>query len=82
MIKLESGFSGSLRDEGDQLLAVVIQGNPGYKLPGDDKTLALEPGTFFGSRKGGAHDLTCEDKAGCVLYVTSGEYFRIVPVED
>lgn len=75
LLKLPAGFGGSLHGNGAQLRAVVIEGQAGHKVADASAPDMLDPGSYFGSKGGIAHQITCEGEAACVIYVrTEGRY--------
>lgn len=69
-IKLPSGFNGTINSHGKSFRAVVIKGQLGHKVAGDDKLL---PGSGFSAEGVSTHDLESEE--GSIIYVrTNGTY--------
>lgn len=75
LLKLPAGFGGSLHGNGSQLRAVVIEGRAGHALTDASDPEVLDPGSYFGSKDGTAHQITCQGEDECVIYVrTEGRY--------
>jgi hypothetical protein len=75
LIKLPTGFTGTLRSRGATFRAVVIQGSAKHH-GADVKT--LEPGSYFGSDGASAHRITCDAAADCIIYARTQGKFDIV----
>jgi quercetin dioxygenase-like cupin family protein len=75
LLKLPSGFDGSVRSHGSIFHAVVVQGRPKHEVSGKTDGESLEPGSYFGSEGEVVHQLTCEGQDDCLIYVrTEGEF--------
>ncbi|WP_435895368.1 DUF4437 domain-containing protein [Oceaniferula spumae] len=81
MVKLPSGFVGSIRNNGSALRAVVVKGKAKLLLTGDEKSSSLEPGHYFGSDEKTQHQLVNEGTEECILYIRTEGKFDIVPAE-
>jgi len=69
LVKLPAGFTGELRSHGSTLHAVVIQGRPKHRAPGDTGVQAMEPGTCFSSKGESVHHVSSEPESECIIYV-------------
>ena len=79
LVKLPSGFNGSVRTDGALFHVVVVQGNPKHVVGGRTEGQRLEPGSYFGSEGKVVHEVTCEGAEGCLLYVRTEGTFDVVP---
>lgn len=69
LVKLPAGFEGSVRSNGSDLHAVVIQGRPQHEVQAKSDARTLEPGSYFGSKGNVAHQVSCGADEGCLVYV-------------
>jgi hypothetical protein len=79
LVKLPAGFSGMLRNHGASIRAVVIQGQPKHRAPGETDDQTLEPGSYFSSEGASAHLVSSEAGEECVLYVRTEGKLDVVP---
>lgn len=79
LVKLPSGFDGTMQGKGSSLRAVVIRGQLEYgeRVEGDAGT--LDPGSYFSSEGESAHRLVCGAGSVCILYVRTEGTFEVVP---
>lgn len=77
LVELPAGFSGVLRCHGASVRAVVIQGRPTHRRPGEREARHLEPGSYFGSTGESAHLVSCGPGEGCIIYVRAEGRFDI-----
>ncbi len=78
-LKLPAGFSGSLRGQDSWLRAVVIKGQATHRLSGKSDVSKLEPGSYFGSRGEIDHQISCEARDGCLIYVRTDGRYSVLP---
>ncbi len=75
LLKLPPGFDGELIGNDAWLRAVVILGQTTHRLANAYETSDLLPGSYFGSKGGATHRISCAAKDECLLYVrTKGTY--------
>ncbi len=75
LISLPQGVSGQLHGNGAWLRAVTIQGQAELRQPGTSNWKSLDPGSYFGSKGDGVHELTCGTQEDCLIYVSAeGSY--------
>jgi len=78
LLKLPTGFTGKIRNQGSTFRAVVIQGRPNYQLSDKSDAQPLEPGSYFGSEGSSVHRVSCEIKKDCIVYVRTEGRLDIV----
>ncbi len=81
LVRLPAGFTGTMRSHGAALRAVVIQGRPKHRVPGETGARTLGPGSYFSSTGESAHRLSCEAAEGCIVYVRTTGNFDVIPVQ-
>lgn len=81
LLKLPTGFAGTVRSHGSTLHAVVIQGRPWYRLTADADIQTLEPGSSFSSEGESAHQISCDPEEDCVIYLRTEGQFDVVSAE-
>ncbi|MEQ9324371.1 MAG: DUF4437 domain-containing protein, partial [Polyangiaceae bacterium] len=69
LIELAPDKGTTLKSPDATLHAVVVQGRPALRIPGEPAA-SLEPGSYFTSSGGAAHALSCPADSACVLYVS------------
>ncbi len=75
LVKLPAGFSGMLRSHGTTFRAVVIQGQPRYRVARETDVTILEPGSYFASQGEVVHQVSSEAGGESVIYIrTNGKY--------
>ena len=75
LVKLPAGFSGMIRCRGSTFRAVVIQGQPRYRMARGTDVKILEPGSYFASKGESVHRLSSEKGGESVIYIrTDGKY--------
>ena len=79
LIKLPSGFSGSLISRGLSLRAVVISGEPKYRGQNQTNGTFLAPGSLFSSDGTAKHQVSCPGDQACVIYVRVEGELEITP---
>lgn len=76
LVKLRAGSSATLRGVGPSLHAVVIQEATTHQAVGSDlKT--LEPGSYFRAIGASSHELSCEAKNDCIIYLRVEGPFKL-----
>nr|WP_299410997.1 DUF4437 domain-containing protein [Acaryochloris sp. IP29b_bin.148] len=75
LIKLPTGFTGEIQSQASTFRAVVIQGQPSLH---SGQTNVLEPGSYFGSEGETVHQVSCEAKEECVIYVRAQGKYNVV----
>ena len=60
LVKLPAGFTGKIRNHGSTFHAVVIQGRPKHRVPGETDIKTMEPGSYFSSKVESAHHVSPE----------------------
>ena len=75
MVKLPEGFKGEITSQGTDFRAIVIKGQPQYKVSAT-KSKTLEQGSYFGSTMEPAvHQISSSAKEETILYIRSnGKY--------
>ena len=74
-LKLPPRFEGELIGNDAWLRAVVIQGRTTHRLDNASEAINLLPGSYFGSKGGATHRISCTAKDECLYYVrTKGKY--------
>lgn len=80
LFRLPAGENAALRSAGGDLRAVIIKGDTEHRLAGEAQVQSLEAGSYFGSRDGAEHQLSCESEQECLVYVrTEGKYDLVLP---
>lgn len=79
LVKLPAGFAGMISNSGSDLHAVVIEGQPTFHVPDETDAKTLEPGSYFGSKRESAHQVSCEEVDDCIIYVRMEGKFQILP---
>lgn len=76
LVRLPAGFSGAISADGSDLKAVVIAGETDLARE-QNKSVTLEPGSYFHSQGKATHQLSCDANGGCLLYVRSVGRFTV-----
>lgn len=76
LVRLPPRFSGTIRALGSDFKAVVIEGQTDLKR-GSNSDSTLAPGSYFHARGKATHDLSCDSKTGCLIYVRSVGKFSV-----
>jgi len=75
LLSLPPGYSGKLRGNGSWIRAVMILGRASHRLSSESDLKNLDPGSYFGSKGGVAHEIACQAQDNCLIYVsTEGRY--------
>nr|MDJ0805087.1 DUF4437 domain-containing protein [Desulfobacterales bacterium] len=75
LVKLPAGFTGRINSHGATFRAVVIQGQPAYRVPSGVDVKILEPGSYFSSKGAAVHQLSSKADEESIIYVrTDGKY--------
>ncbi len=78
LVKLPAGFAGKIRSYGSTFRAVVIQGQPQYRVPGETDVKTMEPGSYFSSKGDSVHQISSEAGEGCIIYVRMEGKFDVI----
>ena len=74
-MKLPAGFTGKINSHGATFRAVVIQGQPAYRVPSEAGVKILEPGSYFSSKGAAVHQISSKAGEESIIYVrTDGKY--------
>ena len=79
LVKLPTGFTGKIRNNGSTFRAVVIQGRSQYQVSGETEEKTLEPGSYFGSEGETVHQVSCEAEEECIIYVRTEGKYDVIP---
>ena len=79
LVKLPGGFVGTIRSSDSGFRAVVIQGQPKYHVQGQPQGKVMAPGSYFSSEGVKSHQVSCDEKESCTIYVRSEGEFRVIP---
>ncbi|MEL7451405.1 MAG: DUF4437 domain-containing protein [Pseudomonadota bacterium] len=75
LLRLPTGFEGSLRGNKDLLRAVVIRGELEQRLAGQSAAIQLPRESYFGVKDAAKQAIACTSEDGCLLYVSAtGRY--------
>ena len=80
LIKLPARFTGKIRNHRSTFRAVVIQGRPNHRAPGQTTTRTLEPGSYFSSSGDSAHQISTQADGECIIYVRTEGKFDVIPL--
>lgn len=75
LIKLPAGFSGSIKNLSPNFRAVVISGGITHQFSKKDAKNELQPGTYFGAKKGATSKISTEKET--VIYIRSNGNFEV-----
>ena len=78
LVKLPAGFTGKIRSHGSTFHAVVIQGRPKHRVPGETNVKTMEPGSYFSSKGESEHQVSCEAGKECIIYVRMEGKFDVI----
>ena len=81
LVKLPAGFSGVMRSHGSSFRAVVIQGRPEHRVPGETEAKTLEPGSYFSSKGESVHQISSKPGEDCILYVRMEGELDVIPAQ-
>ncbi|NNL67070.1 MAG: DUF4437 domain-containing protein [Myxococcales bacterium] len=79
LVKLPTGFTGTMRSRGSTFRAVAIEGRVQLHAPGEADPTTLEPGSYFGSKGQSVHRVSCEVEGPCILYVRAEGELEVGP---
>ncbi len=75
LVKLPGGFAGKINCHGSIFRAVVIKGQPQYRVPGEIDVKTMEPGSYFSSQGESAHWVSSKSGEESIIYVrTDGKF--------
>ena len=77
LIRLPAGFNGRFQSEASVFRAVVISGAVNYRTADTDESIALEPGSYFGSDGTSAHAVQTAPEEESIIYIRSNGPFRL-----
>jgi len=72
-VKLPKGFNGYLKSDGDTFHAIVIQGNPSYKMPKTEDIKYLDAGSYFTSTSEAIHTISSNEDYSLLYIRTNGK---------
>ncbi|TVZ10003.1 mannose-6-phosphate isomerase-like protein (cupin superfamily) [Cellulophaga sp. RHA_52] len=75
LLKLPAGFSGSIKNLSPNFRAVVISGGITHQFSKKDAKNELQPGSYFGAKKGATSKITTEKET--VIYIRSNGNFEV-----
>ena len=81
LVKLPAGFTGKIRSHGSTFRAIVIQGRPQYRVPGETDVKTLVPGSYFGSKGKSVHQVSCEAGEEGIIYVRTDGKYDVIPAQ-
>ncbi len=74
-LKLPSGFKGQIKSGDAPFRAVIVTGTASHQVSDETDVIALDTGSYFGSKAPKAHDVTCTSSEDCVFYMSvNGKY--------
>ena len=95
LVKLPTGFTGEIRNQGSIFRAVVIQGRSQLRQflqrgeppqrtvsqyrVSGETEKTLEPGSYFGSEAESVHQVSCEAEEECIIYVRTEGKYEVIP---
>lgn len=79
LLKLPAGFQGELSSTGDELRAVIIQGQPDYRPANTQAQTRLSPGSYFGALGESRHSLITNSDT--LIYLRSDAQVQIRTVK-
>ncbi len=79
-IKLPAGFDGMIKSSGSTFRAVIIKGNPEYKVSGQTASRTLEPGSYFSSVNEVVHKVSSSAAQESIIYVRTNGAYRVTPI--
>lgn len=77
LVKLPSGFEGSITSSGDEFKAVVIKGSLNYKQDSNAEALALDAGSYIESSTPATHEVRNVSDADAIVYVRSSSKYQV-----
>lgn len=77
LVKLPSGFEGSITSSGDEFKAVVIKGSLNYKQDSNAEALALDAGSYIESSTPATHEIRNVSDADAIVYVRSSSKYQV-----
>lgn len=78
LVKLPVGFVGKIRSSDSGIRAVVVEGRLNYHVRGETVGKAMSPGSYFSSEGVVSHQVSCDGKDNCTIYVRSEGKFRVI----
>ncbi len=80
LVKLPAGFTGKIRSR-STFHAVVIQGQPQYKVPSETEVKTLVPGSYFSSKGKSVHQISSKAREESIIYVRTDGKFQVISVQ-
>lgn len=77
-VKLPSGLTAKIRSHGSIFRAVVIKGQPQYRVS-ETNIKTLEPGSYFSSVGESVHQVSSKDGVESVIYISTNGKFDVIP---
>ncbi len=77
LVKLPAGFTGKIRSH-SAFHAVVIQGRPKHRMPGETNIKTMAPGSYFSSKGESVHQVACEAGEECIIYARMEGKFDVI----
>ena len=81
LVKLPAGFTGKINSHGSTFRAVVIKGQPHYRMPGEADVTTLEPGSYLGSKGESVHRISSKAGEESIIYVRTNGKYEVIPTK-
>jgi hypothetical protein len=81
LVKLPAGFTGKIRSHGSTFRAVIIQGQPQYRIPRENDVKILEPGSYFSSKGASVHQISSKAEEDSIIYVRTDGKYDVIPAK-
>jgi hypothetical protein len=81
LVKMPAGFAGRIDSRGSTFRAVVIKGQPQYRVPGENDIKTLEPGSHFSAKGASVHQISSEAGGECIIYVRTDGKYQVMPAK-
>ncbi len=79
LVKLPAGYIGKIRSHGSTFRAVIIQGQPQYKVPSETDVKILEPGSYFSSKGASEHQISSRAGEDSIIYIRTDGQYNVIP---
>ena len=79
LVKLPAGFTGTIESHGSTFRAVVIKGQPQYRMPGMTHVKTLHPGSHFSSKGESVHQVSSQAGEESVIYIRTDGKYNVIP---
>lgn len=73
---------GDKGSHGSTFRAVVIQGQSGLQMPGENDLVIAGPGSYFGSQGEAVHQVTCQAAEACIYYLRTQGAFDFMTKQE